>query len=157
MRTATVHWPVDPEVSVSAAVKGARRALDRAAAAQTMRIIGEPAWTIEETDDGMHVLTMAGRAEYVTSWLDLAACAGNPDPFFTAEGVSGPAATAEALRTCAQCSVRRQCADAGAGEEHGVWGGQTKGRASQGRCGEKPQSLIPPAPPVAVPGSAPPY
>jgi len=55
------------------------------------------------------------------SWRELAACRGmGPDLFFGND-------PADALAVCARCPVTLECAQAGAGEEIGVWGGRQLG------------------------------
>ncbi len=55
-------------------------------------------------------------------WYDDAACKGMDVELFYAEG---PGATAQALRTCAACPVRRVCSEVAMAEREafGVWGG----------------------------------
>lgn len=58
----------------------------------------------------------------MSRWQDNAACRGmNPDLFYPALGNGGH----EAKQVCARCPVARQCDDAGAHEEFGVWGGRS--------------------------------
>ncbi len=63
------------------------------------------------------------------SWIDEAVCAGQTDLFFAPAGErAGRRAIREAaaLAVCAVCPVRAQCADAGADEVDGIWGGEIK-------------------------------
>lgn len=63
-------------------------------------------------------------------WLDLAACKGmDTELFFTSQ--SGPAAHREARTAyaiCAQCPVTQRCAEYGANDQYGVWGGAQRTR-----------------------------
>jgi transcription factor WhiB len=55
------------------------------------------------------------------AWYSQAACRHVGPATFFPEG----RASAEALALCAECPVRAECAEAGMGERHGVWGGMT--------------------------------
>ncbi len=64
-------------------------------------------------------------------WFDDAECRGmDPDVFFPAFGNGGH----EAKQVCARCPVATQCAEAGASEEFGVWGGQSAMEGHNGRA-----------------------
>lgn len=59
-----------------------------------------------------------------TAWHAHAVCRGmGPDAFFPGHG--DPAAVARAKAVCAACIVAELCAEAGAGEVDGIWGGQS--------------------------------
>lgn len=65
-------------------------------------------------------------------WHTYAACRNTDDPA-AAGAVMFPSSTQgraidyrAALALCSRCNVRKQCADAGRDEAHGVWGGQVK-------------------------------
>jgi WhiB family redox-sensing transcriptional regulator len=67
-----------------------------------------------------------------TDWITDAACRGESELFFAPAGERpGRRITREtmALAICATCPVRHACADAGADEEYGIWGGIIKGGA----------------------------
>lgn len=60
------------------------------------------------------------------AWHQQAACRGsNPDAFYPEQGQWTVAAAAKAI--CATCPVARPCAEAGAHEVYGIWGGENYG------------------------------
>ena len=60
-------------------------------------------------------------------WFDDALCRGaGPSLFFPDAGETSACQTA--CQVCDECPIRAQCAEMGAGERFGVWGG-TSGRA----------------------------
>jgi hypothetical protein len=65
------------------------------------------------------------------SWQDRAACRGQTAVMFPVRGES----TGPALRLCAGCPVRSECAEAGVWEQYGVWGGVTRGARLEARKG----------------------
>lgn len=66
------------------------------------------------------------------AWHARAACRGMTDVMFPVGDVGKGRDTASATPLCARCPVRSECADYGANEPDGVWGGQYVGvRASR--------------------------
>jgi len=66
------------------------------------------------------------------AWHTRAACHGMTDVMFPVGDVGKGRDTASATPLCARCPVRSECADYGANEPDGVWGGQYVGvRASR--------------------------
>lgn len=58
------------------------------------------------------------------AWHALAVCRGEPVALFFPEPGILPITGSSVARTlCARCPVRRACADAGAEEPDGIWGG----------------------------------
>ena len=76
-----------------------------------------------------HVVALPALRPSRPTWHDLAACRGRgPAAFYPGAGVVRGVADdpyRQAIQLCSRCPVRAQCAEAGAGEVHGVWGGQT--------------------------------
>ena len=66
------------------------------------------------------------------AWHARAACHGMTEVMFPVGDVGKGRDTASAMLLCARCPVRSECADYGANEPDGVWGGQYVGvRASR--------------------------
>ena len=66
------------------------------------------------------------------AWHARAACHGMTEVMFPVGDVGKGRDTASAMLLCARCGVRVECADYGANEPDGVWGGQYVGvRASR--------------------------
>jgi len=66
------------------------------------------------------------------AWHARAACRGMTEVMFHVGDVGKGRDTASAMLLCARCPVRAECADYGANEPDGVWGGQYVGvRASR--------------------------
>ncbi len=65
----------------------------------------------------------------MTQWRDNAACRGmNPSIFFPELGNHNH----EAKRVCARCPVAAPCAQEGAGEDFGIWGGRNPAERHSG-------------------------
>lgn len=65
-------------------------------------------------------------ADIRRSWRSDAACRGLPTAmFFPDPDRADPDGAAEARAVCARCPVRDACAEAGAREPAGIWGGLT--------------------------------
>ena len=87
------------------------------------------ATTSDELLDMLHALRPAWHAD--------AACRGQVDVMFptTTQGRRPDWDAAKAL--CERCPVRRQCAEQGRNEAHGVWGGFTRDRSTSNRSGRE--------------------
>lgn len=75
------------------------------------------------------------------AWVIDAACrgVGEPDAWFPSRGVP----TRENLlarEICGTCPVRAECAEYGAGEIYGVWGGQTPSQRMTARAETQPET-----------------
>ena len=67
-------------------------------------------------------------------WQAEALCAQtDPELWFPEKGKHHP----QALQICFRCPVRAQCAEAGQGEEYGIWGGLTRDNRRQKRRRER--------------------
>ena len=86
---------------------------------------------------GLHQATTAEELLDMTdtlrpAWHARAACHGMTEVMFPVGDVGKGRDTASATPLCARCPVRSECADYGANEPDGVWGGQYVGvRASR--------------------------
>ena len=94
-------------------------------ALEHVQVIGvHQATTAEELLDMIETLRPA--------WHARAACHGMTEVMFPVGGPGKGRDTASATPLCARCPVRSECADYGANEPDGVWGGQYVGvRASR--------------------------
>ena len=94
-------------------------------ALEHIQVVGlHQATTAEELLDMIETLRPAWHAD--------AACRGQTDVMFPVAERGKGRDTASAMLLCARCGVRAECADYGANEPDGVWGGQYVGvRASR--------------------------
>lgn len=94
-------------------------------ALEHVQVVGpHQATTAEELLDMIETLRPA--------WHARAACHGMTEVMFPVGDVGKGRDTASAMLLCARCGVRSECADYGANEPDGVWGGQYVGvRASR--------------------------
>jgi hypothetical protein len=59
----------------------------------------------------------------IGEWRSKAACKGVDTGKFYPEHAGRYGAGMEAVAICSRCPVRKECADAGDSEHHGIWGG----------------------------------
>lgn len=90
-------------------------------ALEHVQVVGlHQATTAEELLDMIDTLRPA--------WHVRAACHGMTEVLFPVGEVGHPPDLAAATAVCDRCPVRRECADAGRTETHGVWGGRRQRR-----------------------------
>ncbi len=75
-------------------------------------------------------------------WRSRSACLDEDPELFFPIGNTGPAILQieEAKQVCRRCEVREQCLAWAleAGQDHGVWGGLSRGRATRPQAAQRP-------------------